>query len=80
MWVPKGWSPEGCGPGGWGPEGCGPEGWSHPEGCGAQNFALFFPSPTHHFRYFSLSLGVFSWNGGDIVEILLLMGLMGGKA
>ena len=31
-----------------------------PEGWGSQNFALFFPSPTHQFRSFCLSL-CFSW-------------------
>ena len=56
---PKGGSPEGWGPEGWGPEGWGPEGWS-PEGWGAQNFALFFPSPATKFSVLP-SLGVEFW-------------------
>ena len=37
-----------------GPRRVGPRGW------GAQNFALFFPSPRPHFHSFFLSLGIFS--------------------
>ena len=43
----------GDGPGGWGPEGV----WA-PKG-GAQNFALFFPSPATFFFGFSFSRGSF---------------------
>ena len=35
---------------------------------GAQNFALFFPSPGPTFAPFSLSLGVFSWKFGGVFE------------
>ena len=61
-WSPEGWSPEGWSPEGWSPEGWSPEGWS-PEGWGAQNFALFFPSPaTKFFLFFPLySLLVEFW-------------------
>ena len=45
----------------WGPKG------GAPKGGGAQNFALFSLSHTH-FRSFSLSLGVFSWNFGGVFE------------
>ena len=31
-------------------------------------FRFFFPSPALIFRYFSLSLGVFSWNFGGVFE------------
>ena len=68
----KGWGPEGWGPKGGVPNpekvgrrGGGPEGWG-PEGWGAQNFALFFPSPAHKIRSFLPSLGVFSWNFGGV--------------
>ena len=46
-WGPEGWGPELLGPKGWGPEG------------GAQNFALFFPSPATIFFLSSLSWGSF---------------------
>ena len=54
----KKWSPEG-----WGPKGAAPKGG--PEGWGAQNFALFFPSPTTNFALF-ISLCVFSWSFGGV--------------
>ena len=49
----KGGAPKGAAPKG------GPEGW------GAQNFALFLPSPTTNFALF-ISLCVFSWSFGGV--------------
>ena len=54
---PKGWGLKGGGPEGWGPaalrlEGWGPEGVGARRGGGAQNFALFFPSPAPIFALF----------------------------
>ena len=56
---PEMWGPEGWGPNpekGWRQEGWGQEEWARsPEGWGAQNFALFFPSPASIFiLFFSL--------------------------
>ena len=50
--APKGWGPEGVGQRrGGAAKGWGPEGW------GAQNFALFFPSPATIFTLSSLAWG-----------------------
>ena len=38
------------------------------KGWGAQNFALFFPSPPQ-LSFFLLSLGVLSWNLGGVFEV-----------
>ena len=50
-----------------------------PEGCGAQNYALFFSISRSHFRSFFLSLGIFSClffslSGGLLVSFFSLSG------
>ena len=58
-WSPEEWGPEGSGTAAWGLEGWGPEG-------GGPKISRFFSLSRSHFRSFSLSLGVFSWNFGGV--------------